>query len=134
MCYAFRFTFLNIHMAECHIKLKEKKGEFMKITITARNFSAGNNAAVKYLISKGYKYAQLDSKSYAREKNRKKYIVRECEINPYGIFEGSYTWLDIDVFNASASFLPNTYKIGENDIIQIGYSSFWENLVEPIRA
>ena len=24
MCYAFRFTFLNIHMAECHIKLKEK--------------------------------------------------------------------------------------------------------------
>ena len=30
MCYAFRFTFLNIHMAECHIKLKEKKGEFMK--------------------------------------------------------------------------------------------------------
>ena len=87
-----------------------------------------------YLISKGYKYAQLDSKSYAREKNRKKYIVSECEINPYGIFEGSYTWLDIDVFNASASFLPNTYKIGENDIIQIGYSSFWENLVEPIRA
>ena len=30
MCYPFRFTFLNIHMAECHIKLKEKKGEFMK--------------------------------------------------------------------------------------------------------
>lgn len=64
-----------------------------------------------YLLSKGYTYAQLDSKSYAREKNRKKYIVSEHEINSYGIFEGSYTWLDIDVFNASARLFPNTCKI-----------------------
>ena len=87
-----------------------------------------------YLLSKGYTYTQLDSKSYAREKNRKKYIVSEHEINSYGIFEGSYTWLDIDVFNASARLFPNTCKIGENDIVQIAYSSFGEKLVEPIRA
>ncbi|MGN1165956.1 MAG: hypothetical protein ACI4S2_06005 [Lachnospiraceae bacterium] len=87
-----------------------------------------------YLLSKDYTYAQLDSKSYAREKNRKKYIVSEHEINSYGIFEGSHTWLDIDVFNARASFFPNTYKIGENDMVYIAYSSFGEKLVEPIRA
>lgn len=36
----------------------------MKITITARNFSAGNNAAVKFLISKGYEINDLSGENF----------------------------------------------------------------------
>lgn len=36
----------------------------MKITITARNFSAGDNAAVKFLISKGYEINDLSGESF----------------------------------------------------------------------
>lgn len=37
----------------------------MKITITARNFSAGDNAAVKYLISKGYEINDLSGENFS---------------------------------------------------------------------
>ena len=86
-----------------------------------------------YLLSKNYRFSGLDSKSYSRERARKSVNFYGEEINQYGIFNGEYYWLDIEVFEASAKLFPNTCKIGENDIVEISYSGFDDDMVKAIR-
>ena len=86
-----------------------------------------------YLIAKGYQYTQLDSKAYSRERARKKVYLYSCEINKYGEFDAGYSWLDIEVFSASASLFPGACKMGNVDVVRVSYSSFNDTMIEVIR-
>lgn len=86
-----------------------------------------------YLCSKNYTFSQLDSKSYSRARRKREKFYRK-EINQYDVFDGIFCWLDIEVYTASAKLFPNTCKIGENDIVEISYSYFSDDMVKAIRT
>lgn len=85
-----------------------------------------------YLNDKGYKYSQLDSKKYSRERAKKNTFVYS-EIHKYGEFEADRTWLDIDVFDATAVLFPGACKVGDIDVVAIDSEAFDNDMVEILR-